>query len=162
MVNTDIDTIVLLLKSVLQVSQGQRHLAGCLWTTCLVPYSWAAVQAARLEAKNYAARVQEAGKSHGYGPPHPHILRAFAEKAMERVEEVAGEDVEMQDNEEADLAKAKKLSEETELGRQIGALLGFIDGHASPTDFGDPNPFLQCKGTLQQKKVRRTARSEQW
>ena len=85
-VDKDPETTILLLKSVLQISQGHRHFAACLWTTCLVPYCWEAVQAARMDAKNYAARVAEKGKKHDYGPPHPHTLRAFAEKAMGKVE----------------------------------------------------------------------------
>ena len=111
-----------------------------------------------MEAKNYAARVADKGKKHDYGPPHPHILRAFAEKAMERVEGVADPDgdVSMMDEEEKKVLQAKKLSAETEVGRQIGSLLGYIDGHRSPTELAESIPYFRVKECYSPKGTKET------
>ena len=70
-----------LVKAVLQVSQQSRAMAACLWTTFVVPLSWGAVKAAQMEAKRYSKVVEETGRGHRLGPPHPHVLRAFVEAA---------------------------------------------------------------------------------
>ena len=68
-VTIDSDLLTVLIKAVLRVNQQSRAMAACLWTTCIVPLSWAAVQEGRKEAKIYAKHIEEKGKKHGLGPP---------------------------------------------------------------------------------------------
>ena len=80
---TEADIMITLVKAVLQCQQQNRSMASCLWVTCLVPHSWKAIAAGKAEAMQYTKAVEEKGRGHGMGPPHPHILRAFLQAAIE-------------------------------------------------------------------------------
>ena len=80
---TEADIMITLVKAVLQCQQQNRSMASCLWVTCLVPHSWKAIAAGKAEALQYTKAVEAKGRGHGMGPPHPHILRAFLQAAVE-------------------------------------------------------------------------------
>ena len=80
---TEADIMITLVKAVLQTQQQSRAMASCLWVTCLVPNSWKAVTAGKEEAQQYTKAVEAKGRGHGLGPPHPHILRAFLQAAVD-------------------------------------------------------------------------------
>ena len=76
-----------LIKAVLQLTQNQRALQACVWTTCLAPLSWVPITAAKNEGILYSKTVAEMGRGHGMGPPHAHVIKAFVVAMIEAEEE---------------------------------------------------------------------------
>lgn len=70
------DTLV---KAALRSAQAHRTSAAYAMTTFLAPSSWPAIQGALLAGRTYAAAVEEQGRGHQLGPPHPHVACAFLE-----------------------------------------------------------------------------------
>ena len=65
-------------------------------------------------------------------------------------------DVSMMDEEEKKVWEAKRLTAETEVGRLIGSLLGYIDGHRTPGDLAASIPYFRVKECYSPKGTKDT------
>ena len=139
----DSELMTVVLKTILQLCQNNRHMSSCMWTTFLVPIVWKAVLEGKAEAKSYQKAVEDQGKGHTLGPPHPHILRAFVGGAAAEMREKMNAEVTVMiddstENKEATMA-------------ELEAFCKVMDAEVHPRDIALKIPYFRIKEAFSTK-----------